>query len=140
MLAARAVAVLTAMGLGLGYVSNMLTPMLTGIGSYFLACALLIGAPQQRATEMLGAVTVWLCFAEFLSTIESGTFAMWRLGVSVATLGCVMLVIRVQHLRALSRVSPTVPLRDSDRRTVSGIGVLPRTDAQLAEMRHSEVA
>lgn len=76
----RAVAAAAAFALGFGYVSNSMTPEMAGIGSFFLACALLLGAPRQRATEMLGAVTVWQCFAEFLSTIESGTFAMWRLG------------------------------------------------------------
>ena len=136
----RAVAVVAAFALGFGYVSNSMTPEMARIGSLFLACALLLGAPRQRATEMLGAVTVWQCFAEFLSTIESGTFAMWRLGVALATLGSVMAVIRVQHLRALSRQSPATPLRDLDRRTISGIGVLPPSSVKLAEMRQNEIA
>lgn len=136
----RAVAIIAAVALGFGYVSNSLTPETAGIGSFFLACTLLLGAPRQRATEMLGAVTVWQCFAEFLSTIESGTFAMWRLAVAVATLGGVMAVIRVQHLRTLSRQSPATRLCDLDRRTVGGIGVLPPSSAQLAEMRQSGTA
>ena len=75
-----------------------------------------------------------------LLAIESGTIAMWRLGVAVATLGSVMAVIRVQHLRALSRQSPATPLRDLDRRTIGGIGVLPPSSVQLAEMRQNEIA
>ncbi|SMC62787.1 hypothetical protein [Novosphingobium sp. B1] len=136
----RVTAVVAAIALGFGYVSNTMTPAMAGVGSFFLACALLLAAPRQRATEMLGAVTVWQCFAEFLSTIQSGSFAMWRLGVAVATLGSVMAVIRVQHLRALSRQSPSTRLRDLDRRTIGGIGVLPPSSSQLAEMRQSEVA
>jgi hypothetical protein len=137
---ARSVALATALALGYGYVTNTLTLTTAGTGSFLLACSLLLAAPRQRATELLGAVTVWQCFAEFLSTVQSGHFSMWRLSVSVATLGCVMAVIRVQHLRDLTRQSPDTRLADLDRRTISGIGVLPRTDAQLAEMRHEDAA
>ncbi|WP_145960473.1 hypothetical protein [Novosphingobium sp.] len=132
---ARVVAVVTAVGLGLAYVTNVLEPVSSGIGSFLLGCALLLAAPRQRATELLGALTVWHCFAEFLSTLQSGHFAFWRLAVSVATLGGAMAVIRIQHLRLLTRESPDHALGDLDRRTVGGIGVLPRTDAQLAELR-----
>ncbi|MFN3456847.1 MAG: hypothetical protein ACK4Z8_04645 [Novosphingobium sp.] len=137
---ARFVALASALALGFGYVTNSLTLTMAGVGSFLLANALLLAAPRQRATELLGAVTVWQCFAEFLSTVQSGHFAMWRLSVSIATLGCVMAVIRVQHLRDLTRQNPDTRLADLDRRTVGGIGVLPRTDAQLAEMRHDEAA
>lgn len=136
----RSVALATALSLGFGYVTDTLTPTMAGVGSFLLANALLLAAPRQRATELLGAVTVWQCFAEFLSTMQSGQFAMWRLAVSIATLGCVMAVIRVQHIRDLTRQSPDIRLADLDRRTVGGIGVLPRTDAQLAELRHEEAA
>lgn len=137
---ARFVALATAIALGYGYVTNTLTLTAAGLGSFFLACSLLLCAPRQRATELLGAATVWQCFAEFLSTVQSGQFAMWRLSVSIATLGCVMAVIRVQHLRDLTRQSPDTPLADLDRRTVGGIGVIPLTDAQLAQLRHDEAA
>lgn len=132
------VAVATAIGLGYGYVSDAMEPVHAGLGSFVLACSLLLAAPKQRATELLGAVTVWMCFAEFLSTMESGRFAFWRLGVAVAALGCVMAVIRVQHLRDLARRSPDTQLGDLDRRTIGGIGVVPRTNAQLSQMRHEE--
>lgn len=96
---ARAVAFVTTLALGYGYVTNALEPVSAGVGAFVLASSLLLAAPRQRATEMLGAVTVWMCFAEFLATVESGSFAMWRLAVAVATLGGVMAVIRVQHLQ-----------------------------------------
>lgn len=137
---ARIVAIATAIALSVGYVTDTLRPTSAGVGSFFLACSLLLAAPRQRATELLGAATVWQCFAEFLSTVQSGQFAMWRLGVSVATLGCVMAVVRVQHLRELTRESPDTRLVDLDRRTVGGIGVIPRTDAQLAQLRQDEAA
>ncbi|MCX7284936.1 MAG: hypothetical protein NTX28_12975 [Novosphingobium sp.] len=137
---ARITAVVTAAALGLGYVINILTPLAAGIATFTLSCALLLAAPRQRATELLGAVAVWQCFAEFLSTMQSGEFQMWRLAVSVATLGIGIAIIRVQHLRELMRSSPRVKVGDLDQRTVGGIGVLPRTDAQLAEMRKDHVA
>lgn len=139
-LSARFVGIATAIALGYGYVTDTLTPTTAGVGSFFLGCALLLAAPRQRATELLGAATVWQCFAEFLSTVQSGHFAMWRLGVSVATLGCIIAVVRIQHLRELTRQSPDTRLVDLDRRTVGGIGVIPRTDAQLAELRQDEAA
>lgn len=135
---AGVVAVGTAILLGYGYVSDQLTPTLGGLGGFFLSCSLLLAAPRQRASELLGAVTVWMCFAEFLSTMQSGEFALWRLAVSVASLGCVLSVIRVQHLRDLTRRAPDTALADLDRRTDSGIGVVPRTDAQLIALRQDD--
>ncbi len=129
------VAVATALGLGYGYVTDVLTPLLAGLGGFVLACGLLLAAPKQRATELLGAVTVWMCFAEFLSTMQSGHFSLWRLAVAVATLGCIMAVIRVQHLRDLARRSPDTRLADLDRRAIGGFGVLPPMDSQLAKLR-----
>jgi len=135
---AAIVAFATSVSLGYGYVSDQLTPTLGGLGGFLLSSSLLLAAPRQRASELLGAITVWMCFAEFLSTMQSGQFAMWRLAVSVATLGCVMSVIRVQHLRDLNRRAPDTILADLDRRTAGGISVLPRTDAQLAALRSED--
>lgn len=132
---AGVVAVATSMTLGYGYVSDQLTPFLAGLGGFFLSCSLLLAAPRQRATELLGAVAVWMCFAEFLSTMQSGHFAMWRLAVSIATLGGVMSVVRVQHLRDLNRRAPDTSLADLDRRVIGGLGILPRTDGQLVALR-----
>lgn len=135
---ARFLATTTAVALGFGYVSNLLAPVSAGIGAFLLTCSLLLAAPRQRATELLGAVAVWLCFAEFLSTVESGEFQIWRLAVAVSTLGVAMAVLRVQHLRSLMRTHPETAVADLDRRTVSGIGVLPRSDAELAELRKDQ--
>lgn len=122
---ARVVAVITALALGFGYASDFLTSVSAGIGAFLLTCSILLAAPRQRATE-------------FLSTIDSGEFQIWRLSVAVATLGVAMAVLRVQHLRTLMRTSPRTVVADLDRRTVCGIGVLPRSDAQLAELRGEE--
>lgn len=135
---AGVVAVATSMTLGYGYVSDQLTPLLGGLGGFVLSCSLLLAAPRQRASELLGAVAVWMCFAEFLSTMQSGQFAMWRLAVSIATLGCVTSVIRVQHLRELNRRAPDTSLADLDRRMIGGIGVVPRMDSQLTVLRHED--
>lgn len=135
---ARGIAVATAIGLGYGYVSDVMEPVHAGLGSFVLACSLLLAAPKQRATEMLGAVTVWMCFAEFLSTMQSGRFDLWRLGVAVATLGSVIAVIRVQHLRELARSAPDTQLGHLDRRMVSGVGVVPRSATQLEQLRHED--
>lgn len=132
---AKVVAFATAIALGCGYVSDALTPTTAGLGAFLLASSLLLAAPTQRASEMLGAVTVWMCFAEFLSTTQSGQFAIWRLAVAVATLGGVMGVIRIQHLRELARTTPDTSLADLDRRTVGGFGVVPHSTAKLAGMR-----
>ncbi len=132
---AKVVAISTAVALACGYVSNALTPVTAGMGAFLLAGALLLAAPAQRASEMLGAVTVWMCFAEFLSTTQSGHFAIWRLAVTVATLGGVIGVIRIQHLRELARQAPDTTLADLDRRTLGGTRIVPRSASKLTGMR-----
>lgn len=126
--------------LALGYVSNLLTPTGAVLIVFALGWAMLLAAPRQRATEMLGAVAVWIAFAEFLSTIDTGHFQFWRLGVAVATLGGIMLVIRVQYLRELARTAPESTLAQLDRRSGPGIGVLPHSTAQLEAMRQQDAA
>lgn len=133
---AKYVAVATAIALGCGYVTDVLTPVSAGVGGFTLASSLLLAAPTQRASEMLGAVTVWMCFAEFLSTMQSGHFAMWRLAVSVATLGGVIGIIRVQHIRDLARQTPDTLLGDLDRRVLGANGLMPLSAAKAAELRH----
>ncbi|CAM4211925.1 FUSC family protein [Novosphingobium lubricantis] len=136
--AARPIAIATGVALCLGYVSGFLNPLLAGIGAFTAAAAMLLAAPRQRATEMLGAATIWTCFAEFLATIDSGDFHIVRLAVSVATLGGVMAIIRIQHLRDLARRSPEVPLCELDRRAITALTMVPPSAAQLAELRQRE--
>ncbi|MCY1672188.1 hypothetical protein OVA07_14370 [Novosphingobium sp. SL115] len=137
---ARIPALGSAFVLALGYVSNLLTPAAAVMIVFAMGWTMLLAAPRQRASEMLGAAAVWIAFAEFLSTIDTGHFQFWRLGVAVATLGGIMLVIRVQYLRELARTAPESTLAQLDRRSGHGIGMLPHSTAQLDAMRQQDAA
>lgn len=137
---ARIPALCCGLVLALGYVSNLLTPTGAALLDFALGWAMLLAAPRQRASEMLGAVAVWTAFAEFLSTIDTGHFQFWRLGIAVATLGGIMLVIRVQYLRELARTSAETPLAELDRRSGPAISVIPHSAAQLEAMRQQDAA
>ncbi|MFM9937214.1 MAG: hypothetical protein ACKVOL_13570 [Novosphingobium sp.] len=119
---AKVFALLVAFGLTSGYVTATLTVQTAGIGAFFLSIGLLLALPGQRSSELLGALAVWMTYAEFMSAIQCGQFDLWRWGVSLATLSLVVLPIKVQHLRQLARSNPYQPIRDLDRRIWSAAG------------------
>lgn len=119
---ARISALLIAFVLTSGYVTDRLTLELAGVGSFFLAVLMLLALPNQRSSELLGALAIWLTYAEFMAAIQSGHFDLWRWAVVLATLSTVIVPIKVQHLRQLARSNPYQPLADLDRRVWSASG------------------
>lgn len=115
-------ALLIAFGLTTGYVTDRLTLEMAGVGALFLAVLTLLALPSQRSSELLGALAIWLTYAEFMSAIQSGHFDLWRWAVVLATLSLVIVPIKVQHLRQLARSNPYLPLGEHDRRTWSVAG------------------
>lgn len=113
---ARIGALLIAFALTAGYVTDRLTLELAGVGALFLAVLTLLALPGQRSSELLGALAIWLTYAEFMAAIQSGHFALWRWAVVLATLSLVIVPIKVQHLRQLARSNPYRPLGELDRR------------------------
>lgn len=113
---ARIGALLIAFALTAGYVTDRLTLELAGVGALFLAVLTLLALPSQRSSELLGALAIWLTYAEFMAAIQSGHFALWRWAVVLATLSLVIVPIKVQHLRQLARSNPYRPLGELDRR------------------------
>lgn len=136
--ASRIMAGLVTILLMAGYVTDSMTPSSAGVGAFTMAALLLLSAPGQRATEMLGAIAVWMSFAEFLATISSGHFMLWRWAVAVATLGGLIAVINIQYLRLLARVAPDTPMGDLDRRTIPSLGAVPMSPSALATARRDE--
>jgi len=120
--AAKIGALLIAFALTSGYVTGHLTIELAGVGSFFLAVLLLLAFPGQRSSELLGALAIWLTYAEFMAAIQSGHFSLWRWAVVLATLSLVIVPIKVQHLRQLARTNPYQPIRELDRRLWSAAG------------------
>ncbi|WP_421848322.1 hypothetical protein [Novosphingobium sp.] len=120
---ARIGALLIAFMLTSGYVTDRLTLELAGVGSFFLAVVTLLALPSQRSSELLGALAIWLTYAEFMAAIHSGHFDLWRWAVVLATLSLVIVPIKVQHLRQLARSNPYQPLGKLDRRAWSAGGV-----------------
>ena len=130
---AKVFALLVAFALTSGYVTNILTVQSAGIGAFFLSVSLLLALPEQRSSELLGALAIWMTYAEFMSAIQSGHFELWRWAVVLATLSLVVVPIKVQHLRQLARSNPYRPLRDLDRRTWSGGGAFAASRSEGAE-------
>lgn len=113
-----------ALGLTACYVTNTLTiPGAVG-GSFALAMALLLGVPDQRSSELLGAAAIWMTVAEFMAAMQDGHFAQWRWAVAVATLAMVLIPLKVQYLRMLARSNPYRTIGELDRRAWS-TGVMP---------------
>ena len=119
---AKVFALLVAFALTAGYVTDWLTIELAGIGAFFLATGLLMAMPGQRSSELLGALAVWLTYAEFMAAIQSGHFNLWRWAVVLATLSLVIVPLKVQHLRQLARSNRYQPIKALDRRQWSGTG------------------
>ncbi len=113
---ARIGALLIAFVLTSGYVTDRLSLELAGVGSFFLAVLTLLALPNQRSSELLGALAIWLTYAEFMAAIQSGHFNLWRWAIVLATLSLVIVPIKVQHLRQLARSNPYRPIGELDRR------------------------
>ena len=113
---ARIGALVIAFALTAGYVTDRLTLEMGGVGAFFLAVFTLLALPSQRSSELLGALAIWLTYAEFMAAIQSGHFNLWRWAVVLATLSLVIVPIKVQHLRQLARSNPYRPLGELDRR------------------------
>lgn len=119
---AKVFTLLVASVLAVGYVSSWLTLELAGIGAFFFASGLLLAFPGQRSSELLGALAVWLTYAEFMAAIHNGQFDLWRWAVVLATLSLVIVPLKVQHLRQLARSNPYQPIGAQDRRSWAGTG------------------
>ena len=119
---AKIFALLVAFALTSGYVTASLTVETAGVGAFFLAVGLLLALPGQRSSELLGALAIWMSYAEFMSTIQCGHFALWRWAVSLATLALVVVPLKVQHLRQLARSNPYQSIFELDRRIWSAAG------------------
>jgi hypothetical protein len=136
---AKVLALLVAFALTSGYVTDRLTVEMAGIGALSLALALLLALPGQRSSELLGALAIWLTYAEFMAAIQSGDFNQWRWAVVLATLSLVVVPLKVQHLRQLARSNPYQPIGELDRRIWSGTGTTaspaPYVPAALAAVR-----
>jgi hypothetical protein len=131
---ARIGALLIAFLLTSGYVTDRLTLELAGVGAFFLAVLTLLALPSLRSSELLGALAIWLTYAEFMAAIQSGHFDLWRWAVVLATLSLVVVPIKVQHLRQLARSNPYQPLGTLERRVwqAAGPAAAPRPYAPAA--------
>lgn len=118
---AKVFGLLVAFGLTCAYVTATLTVQSAGIGAFFLAVSLLLAFPGQRSSELLGALAIWMTYAEFMSAAQSGQFDLWRWAVALATLALVVVPLKVQHVRQLARTNPYQSIRELDRRAWSGI-------------------
>lgn len=96
-------------------------------GMFAVALVLLQAAPRMRNGDLLGLLLVFTTLLEWGHAGLSGHLdpARWQAGIAVA--GAMALLLKVQHLRALAREDPCVPLRQLERRSA----LLGRTPARL---------
>ena len=112
----RILALFAATAMTAGYVTGLATPESTAVMAFLLGLLILLSAPDQRSSELLGAQAVWMTVAEFLAAAQSGQMLFWRWAVSIAALAVVIVPLKIQHLRSLARSHPYSPLRDLERR------------------------
>lgn len=136
----RIAAIVVAMAMTAGYVTNTLTVETASVGAFVLATFLLLAVPDQRSSELLGAAAIWMTVAEFLSANQSGGFELWRWAVSVSALALLMVPIKVQHARTLARTNPYRPFAELDRRSQWSPGLMPKSPSYLVTVRADEAA
>ncbi len=92
------------------------SPFGAATGFVVSACVLLTGAPRTRAGDLVGALLVFVTLLECVHATQTGSLddARWR--ACVAAAGAMVLLLKVQHWRALARQDAYVPLRHLERR------------------------
>lgn len=99
-----------------GYLTRSMNDADACRGALALGVALLLAAPRQRSSELLGAVAIWLTTAEFLVASRTGMFALWRWSETLASLAIILVLARLSYFRALARANPWRSFGDLDRR------------------------
>lgn len=109
--------------------------------SWLLAVSLLLGAPKQRGSELIGATAIWLSFAEFISMGQTGHFHAERWLFSVAALVVAVVPIRVSWNRQLANSCPDATFKQLDRRIAGwSPAMMPKSDEKLAKLRGEQSA
>lgn len=103
-----------------GYLDGGMSDGDAGQLALAMGLAVLMAAPRQRGADLLGAVAIWLTTCEFLAASRTGQFALWRWTEMLAALALILMVARVQRLRALARTNRWRSLREGERRRVRG--------------------
>ncbi|MDE2562606.1 MAG: hypothetical protein KGL48_10230 [Sphingomonadales bacterium] len=139
--AGRLLALGAAFVLGLGYVADAWTPIGAGALTWVLAVSLLLGAPGQRGSELIGATAIWLSFAEFLGMLKFGQFNTERWLFSELALLATMIPIWVNWNRRLAWSNPHETFAQLDRRAAGwNPSLLPTRDDKLARLRGEDPA
>jgi len=135
-IAGRVVALCTGFVLGLGYVVDAWSPFGAGAVAWILAISLLLGAPKQRASELIGAMAIWLTFAEFLGMLKYGEFNAERWLFAELALLAALTPILVNWNRKLAWENPHQTFARLDRRTAAWHpSLFPTREDKLAAMR-----
>ncbi|MFC6620878.1 hypothetical protein [Novosphingobium panipatense] len=87
---------------------------------------LLMAMPRLRAGDGLGFLALFVTLLECIGAASSGIADAQRWQACIAVTGAMVLLLKVQHLRALARQDGYVPLRHLERRSA----VLNRSPAR----------
>ncbi|MEE4451362.1 hypothetical protein [Novosphingobium resinovorum] len=93
------------------------TPMAAAIATFTAALVMLQAAPRLRASDLLGGIALFATILEVARAGSAGSLDSARWQACIAVAGGMMLLLKVQHLRALARRDAYVPLRHLERRS-----------------------
>ncbi|MFT4055005.1 MAG: hypothetical protein QM681_10900 [Novosphingobium sp.] len=108
------------------------TPSAAVAGFALSLCVLIMAAPRMRAADLVGALVVFMTMLECIHAGTAGNLDHVRWQACIAAAGVVVLLLKVQHLRALARQDAYVPLRQLDRRAA----LLSRTGVRRPSLHH----
>lgn len=116
--AARSTVPLCLAALGWGVLALDCTPAAAAAGLVLTAWLLLLGAPKVRAGDLVGGLVLYMTLLECAHGGAAGALdgARWQAGVAAG--GAMLILLKIQEIRALARQDAYVPLRHVDRRRV----------------------
>lgn len=94
---------------------------------FLTAAVMLQSAPRTRASDMIGALALFVTLIEWGHASIAGNIDAIRWQSVIAVAGAMVLLLKVQHWRSLAREDPYVPLRHLERRNVLMSRGRPRT-------------
>lgn len=115
---AARIALLPCLGVLAAAVAMACSPTVAALMVFAWAVVLLQSAPRLRASDLLGIVALVVTMLEWTQASFAGGIDMARWEAGIAVPGAMVLLLKVQHLRALARQDPQVPLRQLERRRV----------------------
>ncbi|MEZ0133599.1 MULTISPECIES: hypothetical protein [Novosphingobium] len=115
-IAARAATPLCPGGLAWAVLQMDCSASAAAAGFVVSLCILTMAAPKIRTADLVGTLLAFTTLLECLHAAKFGSLDDMRWQACVVTAGAVVLLLKIQHLRAIARQDAYVPLRYLERR------------------------